>query len=296
VIGHDPARRTEAGVANCLLCQREAKLSREHALPSWVGRELNTSGTPVGHRYQGPPGSGIDRQWKAPRIDIKVKVVCEPCNNGPLSALENAAKTVLSPLIHRHGRLLIPSECKLVARWFLKTMLMLDLAGHPDHRLAHLEHEQWVRDQRLPDHVTLWLGAAQQPSGTTTAGRALDIQVGERSAAGWIFTMIIGHPDTGGRRRSTRRQRIRPDEPLVGRAEANLARTADDYALPAPREVETPSGSAHPRPGPAIHTSQAPPCVADVLDCIAAKGARVGVELQRTPVAGLLRRGSVIPS
>jgi hypothetical protein len=180
-------------MAICMLCQREGKLSREHAIPSWVGRELNTSGAPVGHQYEGPPGTGTTWKWQALAVDIKVKVICEPCNYGPLSNLEAAAKEVLTPLIHGRGRLLTSRECKLVTRWFLKTMLMLDLAGRPEHRVALPEHEQWVREELVPQHVTLWLGAARQLSGTATAGRALDIQVGERNGTGWIFTIIIGH-------------------------------------------------------------------------------------------------------
>lgn len=177
----------------CLLCQRESKLSREHALPSWVGRELNTTGPAVGHRYEGPPGTGILREWEAPGVKITVKVVCEPCNNGPLSALEETARPVLIPLIHGRSRLLIRRECAVIARWFLKTMLMLELAGHPDHRVAMAEHEEWVREEFLPAHITLWLGSARQLSGTATAGRALDIRVGERGGVGWVFTIITGH-------------------------------------------------------------------------------------------------------
>jgi hypothetical protein len=142
-------------MAICLLCQREGKFSREHALPAWVGRELNTSGGAVKHKYAGPPGTGIVREWAASGADIKVKVVCESCNNGPLSDLEVNAMKVLVPLIHGRDRLVIPRECKLVTRWFLKTMLMLELAGHRDHRVAFVEHEQWVRNEFLPPYVSL---------------------------------------------------------------------------------------------------------------------------------------------
>jgi hypothetical protein len=101
-------------VATCLMCQREGKLSREHAVPSWVGRHLNPSGGRVGHRYEGPPGSGIVREWEAATVDITVKVVCESCNAGPLSNLEQAAKPVLLPLIDGRARLLVPGECRTI--------------------------------------------------------------------------------------------------------------------------------------------------------------------------------------
>lgn len=81
----------------CVICQSAGKLSREHALPSWLDGEITRPEGNIAHRYEGPPESGILRQWQAHHLDVKVKAVCEPCNNGRMSQLETAAGPILTP-------------------------------------------------------------------------------------------------------------------------------------------------------------------------------------------------------
>lgn len=180
-------------MARCLMCGRDGELSREHAIPAWIGRELNTTNGPVGHQYKGFPGSGISREWTAAGVDIKVKKVCKSCNNGWMSQLEGDAQAVLTPLVRGTSRAVTTIECKLVTRWFLKTMLMLELAGDRTQRVALPEHEEWVRTGHLPPDVALWLGGARRPSGTATGGRLVNVRVGDREGPGWLFALIIGH-------------------------------------------------------------------------------------------------------
>ncbi|XVS61855.1 hypothetical protein ACQPYE_26650 [Actinosynnema sp. CA-299493] len=104
----------------------------------------------------------------------------------------SAVKLVLLPLIHGRSWLLTGPDCRLITRWFLKTMLMLELSGDRTQREALPEHEDWVRSGHLPPDVALWVGSARQLSGTATAGRALDVRVGGRGGLGWIFTIIVG--------------------------------------------------------------------------------------------------------
>ncbi|RDI21705.1 hypothetical protein [Lentzea flaviverrucosa] len=180
-------------MARCLMCGSDGELSREHAIPAWIGRELNTTSEPVGHRYEGFPGSGISREWTAKCIDIKVKKICKTCNNGWMSRLEKEAEPVLTPLIQGTSRAVTTVECKLITRWFLKTMLMLELAGDRTQRVALPTHEDWVRAGHLPPDVALWLGAARRPSGTATGGRLVNVRLGEREGPGWLFALVVGH-------------------------------------------------------------------------------------------------------
>jgi hypothetical protein len=142
---------------------------------------------------------------------------------------------------------------------------MLELAGHPDHRVTFADHEQWVRDEILPTHVSLWFGSARQLSGTATAGRPLDIRVGERGGTGWIFTIIMGHlvlvalagpPDVDGF-----------DLTSASRsAHADLAQTTLDRTISSEDEANASPGVTHPPPSAAvhtIHTSRASPLIGD---------------------------------
>lgn len=87
-----------------------------------------------------------------------------------MSRLETAAMPVLTPLIKGQSRVLPTTESELLTRWFLKTVLMLELAGERTQRVTPRTLEEWVRDNIPPSGgVTLWVGATQQPSGITTA-------------------------------------------------------------------------------------------------------------------------------
>lgn len=180
-------------MARCLICGDDAELSREHAIPAWIGRELNATSDPVRHRYEGFPGSGISREWTAGSVDVKVKKICEPCNNGWMSQLESDAQAVLTSLIRGESRAVTTTECRLVTRWFLKTMLMLELAGDRTQRVALPAHEDWVRTGHLPPDVALWLGAARRPSGTATGARGVTVRVGDQEGPGWLFALVVGH-------------------------------------------------------------------------------------------------------
>ncbi|MDQ3578646.1 MAG: hypothetical protein M3443_13845 [Actinomycetota bacterium] len=175
----------------CLMCGSNTALTREHAIPAWVGRELDPLGAPVMHRYQAPY-SGVQREWTAAGVDVKVRKVCQACNSGWMAELEAKAQTVLGPLIRGESRVLTTVDCKLTTQWFLKTMLFLELAGDPEQRVAFLKHEQWVRTGQVPPALALWIGSARQLSGIATAGRGMEVRVGNRVGAGWLFAMVLG--------------------------------------------------------------------------------------------------------
>lgn len=172
-----------------------SKLTNEHVLPTWLLGVIGPLNGQIVHRYEGPPGSGILREWSANDPDIKVQSVCEPCNTGWMSQLETAVKPILIPLIKGQSRVLPAPESTLLTRWFLKTVLMLELAGERTQRVAPPTLEEWVRNNVLPKAgITLWVGAAQQPSGIATAGRSAQTQLGSESPHdGWMFTIILEH-------------------------------------------------------------------------------------------------------
>jgi len=76
----------------CAFCQRSGvKLSREHVLPHW----LSTAGSDAGE-YILERGPKIIR---TPLIEVVTKRVCEDCNTGWMSRIEEGAKAVLEPIL-----------------------------------------------------------------------------------------------------------------------------------------------------------------------------------------------------
>jgi hypothetical protein len=180
---------------SCLICSSPDKLSREHGLPTWLNDEVTSSGGRITHRYEGPPESEILRQWYASHLDIKVKAFCEPCNNGRMSQLETAAKPILTPLVHGRGNTLSTIDCRILTRWFIKTTLILELAGDRTQRVTPSALFDWVRNDTPPRQgLTLWVGAARAPQGVGTAGRSAESQLGNEPAQpAWMFVIVIRH-------------------------------------------------------------------------------------------------------
>jgi hypothetical protein len=79
-------------------------------------------------------GKGKKSRWTTfDRIDWTARVVCEACNNGWMSKMENHhAKPVLTPLITGHdSKIEITQEiAKSIASWAFKTVVVLDHAHH----------------------------------------------------------------------------------------------------------------------------------------------------------------------
>ena len=61
---------------------------------------------------------------------------CRRCNGGWLGALESHAKNVLSPLIRGEPTRLTAEDQGVIARWALKTALLLDHRYHPAYRMV----------------------------------------------------------------------------------------------------------------------------------------------------------------
>lgn len=73
----------------CAFCGANARLSGEHIWSAWVGKLY---GRPTPRRFtfrQMDRDGRVVRTWRSRDIDMTAKVVCEGCNNGWMSDLEN---------------------------------------------------------------------------------------------------------------------------------------------------------------------------------------------------------------
>lgn len=176
------------------MCGNVGKLSREHAIPKWTHKVLDPSLSSIGHKYEGPPDSGILREWRACGPDVKAKDICVPCNNGWMERLERAARPMLKPLILGEPCALSTLDGKLLTRWFLKTSVMLELAGSQGQRTIPTAVERWVYEDRTPtEGVALWLGSARRPHGAASGGRSAETRLGaEPPCPAWMFVIILG--------------------------------------------------------------------------------------------------------
>lgn len=98
----------------------------------------------------------------AATIDWKAKVVCEPCNNGWMSVIENDhAKPAMADLMLGKTDILIdPQRAYSLALFTFKTAVVLDrLTKNPEPFFDRSIRHNFRESLEIPPHVRMWLHA-----------------------------------------------------------------------------------------------------------------------------------------
>lgn len=148
----------------CLFCGRTGqKLTAEDVYPRWLRKALNIKG-PITFESD----SGVQRS--APTLEVRLREVCEGCNNGWLHDLERAFRSVMVLPMNGFGPLAMPPPVQLVvALWATKTWLLIErsLAYMRGEFPAYVGPEvfRWLRDKsEPPPAMQIWIGAIGRDS------------------------------------------------------------------------------------------------------------------------------------
>ncbi len=98
----------------CIFCAAPAS-SKEDAWPLWLLRKI---GKDRPARIDAERGTQPLRSWRVVDTGLTVRFVCEPCNNGWMSELENRVKPIVLRLLDKASTNLTVEEqttlCRLV--------------------------------------------------------------------------------------------------------------------------------------------------------------------------------------
>jgi hypothetical protein len=111
----------------CLSCgPTSARASREHVFSDWLLKELECEKLPMNFYRRAGDGSITDHRSGIANSSFKLKEICEDCNNGWMSRLEDSAKPVIVDLIRKQRTLdsLAEEERRILAKWAGKTALV----------------------------------------------------------------------------------------------------------------------------------------------------------------------------
>ncbi len=148
----------------CIFCGQRP-LTDEHVWPQWLSGVISLGKMVDVSRASGAEGVANTRQsWTAPPFTTTVKRVCERCNTGWMSRLEDSAKPLLTPMISGQSAVLSPDDQRVVAIWAFKTILMFQWT-HADREVyVPQEHYQSLYSNgKVPDDVTVSLGKNRLP-------------------------------------------------------------------------------------------------------------------------------------
>src|SRR5262245_35367241 len=93
---------------HCLFCGNRGG-SREHVIPKWLSEVLEATIVEVRHR-QAIDATGEVREFTTRnRAEYITKYVCRACNNGWMSSMEGAVKSLLTDMIRGQPYTVLPS-------------------------------------------------------------------------------------------------------------------------------------------------------------------------------------------
>jgi hypothetical protein len=142
---------------NCIFCGSAGPLHLEHAAPQWLLTAVQDAGggePGITYAWFGPEEE--PRTWRGP--EITVRNVCDPCNHGWMSALENVTKPIVKPLLADLTFSLGTDEQGVLARWALKTaMVFASIVNSP--AFTQSEREAVASAAHVPlDGIRVWIG------------------------------------------------------------------------------------------------------------------------------------------
>jgi hypothetical protein len=121
------------------------KLTIEDPFPKWISRRLGVTG-PATTSKAGTP------LWHGKVLKVLIRAVCEDCNNGWMSRLENDVSRVIGDSMRNAPApfALTDPQRETVRAWAVKTALMLELALATlrGSGLAPVSHFKWLYDHR----------------------------------------------------------------------------------------------------------------------------------------------------
>jgi hypothetical protein len=145
---------------SCVFCDG-TPVSREHVWPRWARTIWAEEGhMPHFQQVVQDDRDDVERNWRGEACSMTVTAVCQRCNNGWMSDLEQDAKPMLEAMLDGRGRLLHAGGQRTLAAWALKTAMM---AGHTNGAARHVigaEQYEHLMERLAPSNrVVIWMAS-----------------------------------------------------------------------------------------------------------------------------------------
>lgn len=138
-----------------MFCGGPGPRTEEHSIPSWVEDCLPGDGGTFTHERS------AGGTWTTAELSFTVARVCEPCNTGWMSRLEDRAKPLLCDVIEgaherRNPRKWNQREQRIVATWMFKTAITCDISTGGGSRIP-AEHARFLfKKHHPPGRARIW--------------------------------------------------------------------------------------------------------------------------------------------
>jgi len=151
-------------MSECAFCSNTAD-SKEHIWSDWFNRVLPHVD---GYHFRQGIRDGTVRMFDAGNLNVKLPVVCQPCNNGWMSELEDKhAKPAMQRLItSNNGTIVPPQQLKSIANFAFKSSVIADHAAlqelNNDPFFTFQQRSDFKESLIIPNNVQMWLGVLEK--------------------------------------------------------------------------------------------------------------------------------------
>jgi hypothetical protein len=147
----------------CIFCEA-GNLSKEHFWPEWASALLPKY--PINQhverlltftevtRIKEPPKS---RTKSGHAWTKKIRVVCAPCNNGWMNALETAARPFLTPLISTTSHTITATAALAIAQWIALKIMVGEHNQPGDAVTLPSDRAKFRSTWQLPPNFKIWI-------------------------------------------------------------------------------------------------------------------------------------------
>jgi hypothetical protein len=146
------------------------------------------------------------KPWNRTEPELKLKRLCAGCNNGWMSRLEERTKPILVRLLENEPVLLDLDAQAEVARWAIKTAMVVEGVENIEHHLYSTSDRVAMRErQEIPTRTMVWLATLSERDVLFTSKtehwdapvdartRAMCVTIAFGSVALQVFTMKLPH-------------------------------------------------------------------------------------------------------
>ena len=149
----------------CIFCGCQGNLSKEHVFADWLGKYIPRSMTVHQSRVARVHIDREDVTFHKKTGDPhsqRVRRVCEACNSGWMSKLQEAAKPFLVPLILGHKTTMHRRAQTLVSGWIAMTVMTAEFTQREVIAIPENERARFRTTQKPLDHWRIWIGRHQR--------------------------------------------------------------------------------------------------------------------------------------
>jgi len=193
------------GIRKCMFCSQSGGMSKEHVFGEWLKphfpRSPNVKHESVNFSYADDDRNrpvGTRRLKQGHSGSVKLRTVCQSCNNEWLSRLEGRVKPILPALIYGKKLGLLPEAQATLATWATKTV-MVATQRRPNDALVPQAERTWLMDNLAPPkNWFVWFaayhGGAWSNLRMLTHAATLEASsvVEENSPADYVINSVFG--------------------------------------------------------------------------------------------------------